>query len=148
MAIEEDRAKDEAAIRGLVDRLVRAVRAKDIDGVRSVYAPELVAFDIVPPLQYVGAEAFMEPWREVFELYRDPIHYEVRDLSITAGDDVAFSRSLNRISGTMKNGQKTDVWLRWTACYRKIGGEWLIVHLQASVPVDFRSGRAVLDLKP
>src|SRR5256885_6347169 len=42
-----------------------------------------------------------------------------RSLSIIAGDDMAFSHSLNRISGTMKGGQQTDLWLRWTVCYRK-----------------------------
>ncbi len=148
MTIEECRANDESAIRELIDGLVRAVRAKDINGVMSAYAPGIVAFDIVPPLQYVGAEAFRKPWQEVFESYRDPIHYEVRDLSITAGDGVAFSHGLNRIGGTLKNGQKTDLWLRWTACYRKIDGKWSIVHLQASVPIDLKDGKAMLDLKP
>lgn len=76
------------------------------------------------------------------------IDYEVRDLRITAGEDVAFSHSLNRIRGAMTNGQKTDLSLRSTACYRKIDGRWLIVHLQASVPVDLATGKAVLDLRP
>jgi uncharacterized protein (TIGR02246 family) len=148
MTIEENRTKNEAAIRELIGGFVKAIRAKDINGVMSVYAPDLVAFDVVPPLQYVGAEAYRRPWQEVFELYQNPIHYEVRDLSITAGDDVAFSHSLNRISGTMKNGQKTDLWLRWTACYRKTNGKWLIAHLQISVPVELGKGKAMLDLKP
>jgi uncharacterized protein (TIGR02246 family) len=148
MTNEENRASNEAAIRELIDHLVKAVRAKDINGVMSAYAPELVAFDIVPPLQYVGAPSFMKPWHEVFELYEDPIHYELRDLTVTASDDVAFSHSLNRIGGTMKNGHKTDLWLRFTACYRKIDGKWLIVHLQASVPADLATGKAVVDLKP
>lgn len=148
MTSEEKRVNNEAAIRALLERLVKAVRAKDIDGVMSAYAPKLVAFDIVPPLQYVGAPSFMRPWREVFELYENPIDYELRDLAITAGDDVAFSHSLNRIAGTMKNGRKTDLWLRFTACYRKIDGKWLIVHLQASVPADLATGKAAVDLKP
>jgi len=146
--MEEDRRKNEAAIRDLVDRLVKAVRAKDLDGVMSAYAPDLVAFDIVPPLQYVSAESYKKPWRAVFELYEKPLQYEVRDLSITASDDVAFSHSLNLLTGTMKNGRKTDLWLRFTACYRKIDGKWLIAHLQASVPVDMGTGKALLDLKP
>jgi ketosteroid isomerase-like protein len=74
--------------------------------------------------------------------------YEVHDLDITVGDDVAFTRSFNRLSATLNTGQKTDVWLRWTACFRKIGGKWLIVHMHASVPFDMETGRAVLDLKP
>lgn len=101
-----------------------------------------------PPLQYVGAEAFRKVWQGFFETFQAPIPYEVRDLSITAGEDVAFSHSLNRNSGTMKNGQKTDRWLRWTACYGKTGGKWRIAHLQVSVPVDLRTGEAMLGLRP
>jgi uncharacterized protein (TIGR02246 family) len=146
--MREDRTTNETAIRELIDGFVEAVRAKDINGVMSVYAPDLVAFDVVPPLQYVGAEAFRKVWQEVFETFQSPIPYEVRDLSITAGDDVAFSHSLNRNSGTMKNGRKIDLWLRWTACYRKTNGEWRIAHLQISVPVDLRTGKAMVDQKP
>lgn len=145
---EEGRGKSEAEIRALVERLVRAVRAKDIDQVSAAYAPDLVAFDIVPPLQYEGAEAYKKPWRELFELYQDGLQYEVRDLSVTAGDDVAFSHSLNHLVGTMKNGRKTELWLRWTAGYRRVQGKWLIAHLQASVPVDMANGKALVDLKP
>ncbi len=114
----------------------------------SLYAPEVVSFDIVPPLQYVGADAFRTVWEEVFSSFQGPIGYEMHDLTITVGDDVAFAHSLNRISGTRNNGQKTDLWLRWTACFRKINGTWLIVHHQNSVPVDLQHGKAVLDLKP
>jgi uncharacterized protein (TIGR02246 family) len=146
--MEESTTKSEAAIRALVNGLVEAIRAKDLQAVMAAYAPDMVAFDIVPPLQYIGADAFRKPWQEVFELYENPIEYEVRDLRITARDDVAFSHSLNRMKGTMKNGKKTDLWLRWTACYRKTDGRWRIAHLQASVPADMASGKAVLDLHP
>jgi uncharacterized protein (TIGR02246 family) len=148
MTIEENRTRNEAAVRELVDGFVKAIRAKDIKGVMSVFAPEVVSFDLGPPLQHGGGEAFIKRWQELFESYQGPIDYEIRDLSITAGQDVAFSHSLNRISGTMKNGQKTDRWLRWTACYLKTNGKWLIVHEQVSIPVDLRNGKAMLDLKP
>jgi len=52
------------------------------------------------------------------------------------------------MSGTTNNGQKADRWLRWTACYSKINGKWLIVHEQVSVPFDLRNGKAMMDLKP
>ena len=148
MTIEEDRTKNEAAIREVIGGFVKSICAKDLNGVMSVFAPEVVSFDLGPPLQHGGGETFIKRWQELFELYQNPIDYEVRDLNITAGDDLAFSHSLNRISGTMKNGQQTDRWLRWTACYRKINGKWLIVHEQVSVPVDVGNGKAMLDLKP
>jgi uncharacterized protein (TIGR02246 family) len=148
MAAEEDKSKDEAQIRELIDDLVKSLRAKNIEKVMSIYAQDLVAFDIVPPLQYVGADAYRKPWEEVFSTFQGPIGYEIHGLNITVGDDVAFTHSLNRISGTMNNGRSTDLWVRCTACFRKIDGKWLIAHLQVSVPVDLASGKAVLDLKP
>jgi uncharacterized protein (TIGR02246 family) len=148
MTVEENKKNDEAAIQRLLDDCIRSLYNKNIEGVMSLYAQEVVSFDIVPPLQYIGADAFRKVWEEIFFIYQGPINYEIHDLHITVGDDVAFTHSLNRISGTMTNGQKTDLWLRWTACWRKINGKWLIVHHQNSVPVDLETGRAVLSLKP
>jgi len=148
MAVEENKKNEEAEIKKVIEGGVEAVRDKNIEGVMALYAPEVVSFDIVPPLRYRGADAFRKVWEEVFSVYQGPIDYEMHDLSITVGGDVAFTHSLNRISGTLNTGQKTDLWLRWTACFRKINGTWLIVHHQNSVPVDLATGRAVLDLKP
>src|SRR6266700_4644408 len=148
MTVEETKNNDEAEIKRVIEGGVEAFRARDIEGIMSMYAPELVSFDIVPPLRYVGADAYRKRWEETFSSFQGPIGYEVHDLSITVGDDVAFAHSLNRLSGTMNTGQKTDLWLRWTACFRKINGTWLIVHHQNSVPVDLANGKAVLDLKP
>src|SRR5215467_14101 len=148
MAVEENKQNDVAAIKRVIEGGVEAVRNKNLEGVMSFYAPEVVSFDIAPPLRYVGADAFRTVWEEVFSSFQGPIGYEMHDLTITVGDDVAYAYSLNRISGTMNNGLKTDLWLRWTACWRSINGKWLIVHHQNSVPVDLQHGRAVLSLKP
>ena len=139
---------DEAAIRALIERFIDAYRAKDVAGVMAAFAPEIVSFDIVPPLQEVGSETFAKRWRKLFDSYGGPVQYEIRDLKVTVGGDVAFSHSLNHVTATLHDGRKSDHWLRWTACYRKIDEQWLIVHEQVSVPVDLKSGKAMLDLKP
>lgn len=141
-------ALDEADIRRRIDALVEAIRAMDLEGVKSIYAPDIVSFDIVPPLQHVGAQAQWKNWADVFTAYQPPLGYEVRDLAIVVGDDVAFGHSLNRISGTLRNGKRSDYWLRWTPCFRKIDGRWLIVHHQASVPLDVETGKALRNLEP
>ena len=148
MTIEERKTKNEAAIRQLVNDFVKAIRAKDIQGVLSLFAPDVVSFDLGPPLQHGGGETFRKRWQELFASFQHPIEYEVPDLTIAAGDDLAFSHSLNRMSGTMTNGRKTERWLRWTACFRKTNDTWLIVHEHVSVPVDLGNGTALLDLKP
>ena len=141
-------AIDEAQIRQRIGKLTEALRAMDLEDVMSIYAPDIVSFDIVPPLQHVGAEAKKNNWTNAFAMFQRPLGYEIRNFTITMGDDVAFGHSLNRINGTLKNGTSTDIWLRWTACLRKIDGNWLIVHDQVSVPLDFESGRALLNLGP
>jgi uncharacterized protein (TIGR02246 family) len=148
LAMATRRATDEAEIRGRIEKLVEAIRAADLEGVKAIYAPDIVSFDVIPPLQHRGAEAQWKNWADVFSAYRHPIGYEVRELTIVVGDDVAFGHSLNRISGTLKNGQKSGFWVRWTPCFRKIDGQWLIVHHQASVPFHVESGQAALDLEP
>jgi len=139
---------NEIAIKKVIEDGIEALQNKDIEGVMAFYAPDVVSFDIVPPLRYVGADVFRKVWEEAFASFQGPLGYEVHDLAITAGEDVAFAYSLNHISGTMNNGLKTDLWLRWTACFQKINGAWLVVHHQNSVPVDLQHGKAVLDLKP
>jgi ketosteroid isomerase-like protein len=148
MAVEENKKNAETEIQRLLDDGIRSLRDKNIEGVMSIYAQEVVSFDLLPPLRYVGADAFRKVWEEVFSSFQGPIDYEIHDLHLTVGDDVAFGYSLNRVGGAINTGQKIDLWLRWTVCFCKINGKWLIVHHQNSVPVDLAHGKAVLDLKP
>ena len=144
----QNRTGEEAKIQQLIDGFQRAIRAKDLGGVLSVYAPDIVSFDLVPPMQHVGIAAYRRPWEATFASFEGPIGYEVSDLHITATDEVAFSHSLNRMRGTTKDGQRISVWVRWTACFRKLDGRWLVTHEQVSVPIDMESGKALLDLEP
>ncbi len=142
------RAIDEVDIRRRIDAGVAAVRAMDLEGVMALYAPDTVSFDIGSPLRSQGAEAKRRAWVEAFAMYQRPLGYEVRDLYIAVGDDVAFGHSVNRMSAVLKSGDRTGFWLRWTTCFRKIEGNWLIVHDHVSVPVDPQSRMALLDLAP
>jgi len=148
MISEVNKNNDAIEIKRVIEGYVEAFRAKDLDGVMSIYAPEIVTFDLVPPLQYVGADAMRNRWEEVFSSVPGPVGYEIADLSITVGEEIAFTHSFNRTSATLPTGQQIGTWVRWTACWRKIGGQWLLVHDQVSVPVDVQTGKAVLDLKP
>ena len=148
MTVEANKKNDEAEIQRAIEGYVEALRARDIDGVMSIYAPELVSFDLVPPLQYVGADVYRNHWLAGWSMLQGAMGYEVADLDITVGDDVAFTRSLNRSSATLSTGQKAELWLRWTTCLRNFGGKWLFVHMHVSVPFDVATGRAMFDLKP
>jgi ketosteroid isomerase-like protein len=132
-----------------MDSWVRAVRARDVDGVTAHYAPDILSFDLAPPLSYQGVDALRRSLAEWFVTFRGLVGYEIRDLSITATDEVAFCHSLNRISGARTAGEDTDVWVRGTVCFRRIGGRWMITHEHLSVPFEMEPPfRASLELKP
>jgi ketosteroid isomerase-like protein len=142
------REEDEARVRQQVDKIVAGIRAKDLEGLRRLYATDVVSFDVEPPLQHVGIEAKLRNWARAFTFFQD-VDYEVSDLTVTAGDDVAFGHAFGRLSGTLKDGTATSgMWVRGTFCFRKLGRTWLIVHDQASVPFDIASGKGVTDLEP
>jgi ketosteroid isomerase-like protein len=111
---------DEAQIRKLIDDREKAVRARDIKGSIANIAPDIVWFDVVNPLQHVGSDALRKRAQEWFASFEGPIDYEIRDLSITAGDDVGFSHGLNHVSATKTDGGELDMWWRTTVCFHKI----------------------------
>jgi ketosteroid isomerase-like protein len=143
-----EREVDEAEIRRQIDGIVEGIGAKDLDALRRIYAPDVVSFDVEPPLQHVGIEAKMKNWTRAFTFFQE-VSYEVRDLTLTVGDEVAFGHCFGRLSGTLGNGTATTgMWVRGTFCFRKIDGTWLIAHDQASVPFDIATGKGVTNLEP
>ena len=138
----------ETLIRKRIDDWAAAFRRKDIDVVMRVFARDVVSFDVVPPLAYSGREVYRKQWERLFASYEGSIDYEVRELSITVDHGLAFSHSLNRIGGTSKKGERIGFWLRMTACWRMVDGEWLIEHEHVSVPVDLEKDKPALDLAP
>jgi len=102
----------------------------------------------MPPLQYKGKDAYRKDYLDFIGQYDGPIQVEYRDMRVLSGGDVAFVHALERFTGKLKNGQQSDLRLRYTGGLRKVNGTWLIVHDHVSVPADFESGKAALDLKP
>lgn len=142
------READEAQIRQQIGKIVEGIQAKDLAGLKRLYAADVVSFDVEPPLQHVGVAAKMKNWDRVFTSFRAAT-YEVRDLTLTVGDDVAFGHGFGRLSGTLMDGTATSgMWVRGTFCFQKIDGNWLIVHDQVSVPLDIASGKGLTDLEP
>jgi|SRR5215475_12727902 len=142
------READEAKIRQQVAKIVEGIRAKDLEGLKQLYATNIVSFDVEPPLQHVGIEAKLKNWANAFMFFQD-VTYEVRDLTLAVGDEVAFGHFFGRLSGTLKNGTATNgMWVRGTLGFRNMDGNWLIEHDQVSVPFDIASGKGVVDLEP
>jgi ketosteroid isomerase-like protein len=135
-------------IRSWLDRWTKAFGAKDIDAIMALYADDVIAYDIVPPLQYAGKAEYRSDYLQFLSQYADNVKVEVRDLHVGASGDLGYAAGLELISGTLKGGHKSEVWARFTSLFRKSGGRWLDFHDHVSVPADIESGKAMLELKP
>jgi ketosteroid isomerase-like protein len=141
---------EEAEIRALIEERAAAMRDRDAARAVATLADDVVAFELAPPLALgPGAardEAGLAAWLAGWE---GPVGIEIRDLHVETGGDVAWSRALNRLHGTLKGGREVDMWMRSTLGFRREGGAWRIAHGHSSVPFLMDgSFRAATGLKP
>ena len=140
---------DEAAIRQWFAAFTKAFEARDLNATMAFYSPDVVAYDLVPPLQYVGGDAYRKDFETFYSGFKGPLHVEVRDMHIHVSGDLAVIEAVYQVSGTQaSNGQPTSMWIRNTSVLRKTNGHWLDIHDHVSVPVDMDSGKALMNLKP
>ena len=141
---------DEAAIRALEDKFAAAFNAGDIDAMMKNYIPDksLIVFDVVPPRQHLGADAYRKAWVGFFAHFKGSPKIVITDLGITVNDNIGFSHSIQHITGTDTQGHAVDRTVRVTDGYRKVEGHWLIVLEHVSVPVDLTTGKPDFASKP
>ncbi|SAK89233.1 SnoaL-like domain protein [Caballeronia fortuita] len=131
---EANDRKDEpgeiARLRALIEAWRQAVLAKDVDALVSHYAADVVVFDVVPPASIRGVAQYRENWRRWFDSMKGLLTFEMRDVEVATSGDLAYAHSVNRVAV----GEQEDI-VRATVCFRKIDGDWRVVHEHASVPL-------------
>jgi ketosteroid isomerase-like protein len=145
------KSSDEAQIRSLEQSFQDAFRTKDVAAIMKCYAPgdQLFVFDVTPPRQYVGFDAYKKDWEDTFAMFDGPLTFEMSDLVIqTDGHGLAYGHSIQHVTGKTKAGQPIDLTVRVTDVYKKIAGKWLVVQEHVSVPVDLNTGKPDLQSKP
>jgi ketosteroid isomerase-like protein len=138
----------ESEVIALLDRRSEAMQMKDIDRLMPIYSPDIVYFDIVTPLRYVGTAALRDRFLDWFGRWEGGIGLEGRDASVLVSGDVAVVHMLIHASGTLADGREVGYWVRTTNGCQRSNGRWLITHEHVSVPVDMASGSAAMDLVP
>jgi uncharacterized protein (TIGR02246 family) len=133
MKAEKMSLNNEEAIRKLNDKWAAAVRNKDIDAIMDNYSEDVVVFDVPPPLQEKGRDAYRKHWENWLKNFDGPLECEFKDMQITSGEDVAFLHTLTRVS-EKKSGPDSGSWVRVTVGYRKIEGKWIATHEHVSIP--------------
>ncbi len=121
---------DETAVRGLIASWSRAVREEDLDGIRAAHDPEILMFDVPPPFLSRGIETYMATWQTFFERAVRPVKFDLTDVQVTAGADVAFVTGIGHCRDTV-DGQLE---FRLTVGLCKRDGYWIVVHEHHSLP--------------
>ena len=89
----------QSEVSALFDRWSEAIRLKDIDRLTALYSPDIVFFDVVPPLQYSGSAALRQNFLRWFDVWESAISGVIRDLHILVSGDLAVAHLLHRTSG-------------------------------------------------
>jgi uncharacterized protein (TIGR02246 family) len=119
---------NEAQIRALVDEWAKAARAKDLNGVLANHTDDIVMFDVPMPVQSRGMDEYRKTWELFFANSPGGAGaFDVTELQITAGDDVAYCYAILKVMGTSG---------RLTIGLRKENGRWLIAHEHHSYPLE------------
>lgn len=125
---------EEAAVRTVVEQWVRAVQRKDYDGILENHGADMLMFDVPPPLQSKGLDEYRHTWDLFFRWSGEPVTYEVVEMNVSAGADVAFVTAIMGCAGTETTGEHINLQFRLTIGLEKRQGRWTIVHEHHSIP--------------
>jgi uncharacterized protein (TIGR02246 family) len=126
---------DETEIRQLIERWVEAVHSGDLDTVLADHAGDIVMFDVPPPDDGVrGIDAYRDTWPPFFRWQESGAKFELVELAVSAGDEVAYAHALLRCGTEEQYAERPETRLRLTLGLRKENGRWLVAHEHHSFP--------------
>lgn len=119
----------DSEIKALIEAWSDAVRRHDYAGVLAHHGQDIVMFDVPPPFQSRGLDEYRKTWDLFFRYHKPSYAFDIEDIAITAGNDVAFAVAVMRCGAP-----DTTFQFRLTIGLRKIDGDWRITHEHHSVP--------------
>jgi ketosteroid isomerase-like protein len=133
---EHAKNHEEIQIKALLEAWADAVRRHDLPAILAHHEPDIVMFDLPPPLQCKGIEAYKETWGLLFRYHRPGAAFDIQALDVTAGQDVAFAVAIMRCGpdSSSNPADKDGFLFRLTVGLRKLHGHWRITHEHHSIP--------------
>ncbi|HJT06033.1 MAG TPA: nuclear transport factor 2 family protein [Stellaceae bacterium] len=121
----------EGRIKALIKAWADAVRRHDMPGILAHHAQDIVMYDLPPPLQSKGMEEYKKTWDLFFSYHKPSQAFDIEELAVTAGEDVAFAFAIVRCGG---GSTPSGFLFRLTIGLRKINGDWRVTHEHHSLP--------------
>jgi ketosteroid isomerase-like protein len=132
----QQEAKPENEIRTIIEAWADAVRRHDLSGILAHHEQDIVMFDVPPPLQSRGMNEYKKTWDLFFKYHKPSQAFDIEELAITAGKDVAFAAAIMRCGSGTSIGppEEAGFLFRLTIGLRNVDGAWRIAHEHHSVP--------------
>lgn len=124
----------EAEVKAVLEAWTAATRENRRDDILRNHADDLVIFDVLLPLRYDSAAAYRAGWDDWQPDTRGGMVFELEDLRIHTGSDVAFAYGNLRCGGTLADGRTFSDLVRATFCLCRRDGRWVIQHQHVSKP--------------
>ena len=125
---------DVQQIRALIDRWAEAVRREDFAAIRDDHDANILMFDVPPPFQSRGIDAYMATWQLFFANVEKPVTFNFDDIEVTAGAEVAFATAKGRCVNIDRAGKREPLEFRLTIGLKKINAKWRVMHEHHSLP--------------
>lgn len=124
-------------VRALIENWAAAVHSGDLDTVLRDRAGDVVMFDVPPPEDGVrGIQAYRATWPDFFDWQRSGATFEIVELDVTAGIDVAFAWALLRCGTAEELERRPDRRLRLTIGLRRTNDRWVVTHEHHSFTIE------------
>jgi uncharacterized protein (TIGR02246 family) len=124
---------NEEQIRQLIENWTAAVKRKDINNILAHHSDDLIMFDVPPPFQSAGIDAYRKTWDTFFK-YTKPGVFDIHELKIFADDNVAFCIATMKCEDSTGGKGFEPLNFRLTVGLKKIDDQWMIVHEHHSIP--------------
>jgi uncharacterized protein (TIGR02246 family) len=127
---------DEEQIRELITAWSGAVHAGDLPTVLAQHTEDIVMFDVPPPERGVlGLEAYRETWPPFFEWQSSGATFEIDDLQVVVGRDVAYAYALLWCGTPDELAERPERRLRISFGLQRHNGVWVVQHEHHSFPI-------------
>ncbi|MDI5975304.1 nuclear transport factor 2 family protein [Amycolatopsis magusensis] len=132
----------EPRVREIHEEWFDGTSRKDLDGLMSHIAEDVVSYEHEAPLQVTGVAAVRDACRTGLEQSTGAVEWHVPDLRVLAGDDLAVAWGINHLRAELPDGTFTESRSRGTRIFQRRHGQWQMVHQHVSFPYDPATGQA------
>ena len=115
-----------------------------MDKLIGYYADDATVLDIYAPGIYKGRDQIYAGFAPQMAAIQSITH-RVAEMSVTTNGNFACAASQIEFDAVLKDGKKMSLSVRQLDAFKKIGNEWKIMQQHISLPIDPKSGAAIMD---